>query len=46
MRVSMTEVYREWINDLKDRTGRARIQMRVVTAIRASIAISPTAYWN
>src|SRR5690242_5995529 len=29
MRVSMTEVYREWINDLKDRAGRARIQMRV-----------------
>ena len=29
MRVSMTEVYRDWINDLKDRTGRARIQMRV-----------------
>lgn len=29
MRVSMTEVYRDWINGLKDRTGRARIQMRV-----------------
>lgn len=29
MRVSMTEVYRDWINDLKDRSGRARIQMRV-----------------
>jgi putative addiction module killer protein len=29
MRVSMTEVYRDWINDLKDRIGRARIQMRV-----------------
>ena len=29
MRVSMTEVYRDWINDLKDRAGRARIQMRV-----------------
>jgi putative addiction module killer protein len=29
MRVSMTEVYRDWINDLKDRAARARIQMRV-----------------
>jgi len=25
----MTEVYRDWINSLKDRTARARIQMRV-----------------
>ncbi|HEX2609764.1 MAG TPA: type II toxin-antitoxin system RelE/ParE family toxin [Gemmatimonadales bacterium] len=25
----MTEVYRDWINALKDRVGRARIQMRV-----------------
>ena len=29
MRVEMTEVYREWINSLKDRVGRARIQVRV-----------------
>ena len=29
MRVSMTEVYRHWINELKDRAGRARIQVRV-----------------
>ncbi|MHB1144385.1 MAG: type II toxin-antitoxin system RelE/ParE family toxin [Thiobacillus sp.] len=29
MRVSMTEVYRDWVNELKDRTGRARIQVRV-----------------
>lgn len=29
MRVSMTEVYRDWIDGLKDRAGRARIQMRV-----------------
>lgn len=29
MRVSMTEVYRDWINDLKDRADRARIQMHV-----------------
>ena len=28
MRVLMTEVYRDWINSLKDRTGRARIQVR------------------
>jgi putative addiction module killer protein len=29
MRVRMTEVYRDWINALKDRVGRARIQVRV-----------------
>jgi putative addiction module killer protein len=25
----MTEVYRDWINSLRDRAGRARIQVRV-----------------
>lgn len=29
MRVLMTEVYRDWIDALKDRTGRARIQVRI-----------------
>ncbi len=29
MRVQMTEVYRDWINSLGDRAGRARIQVRV-----------------
>lgn len=29
MRVQMTEVYLDWINALKDRAGRARIQVRV-----------------
>jgi len=29
MRVLMTEIYRDWINALKDRAGRARIQVRV-----------------
>lgn len=29
MRVEQTEMYREWINALKDRMGRARIQVRV-----------------
>ena len=29
MRVQMTEVYRDWINALKDQAGRARIQVRV-----------------
>ena len=29
MRVRMTEIYLEWINGLKDRAGRARIQVRV-----------------
>ena len=29
MRVEMTEVYREWIDGLKDRAGRAHVQARV-----------------
>jgi putative addiction module killer protein len=29
MRVEQTEFYRDWINALKDRTGRARVQVRV-----------------
>ena len=29
MHVQMTELYRDWINSLKDRSGRARIQVRV-----------------
>lgn len=29
MRVRMTEVYRDWIDALKDREGRARIQVRI-----------------
>lgn len=29
MRVRMTEVYRDWINDLEDYAARARIQVRV-----------------
>jgi len=29
MRVEETETYREWINALKDRAGRARVQVRV-----------------
>lgn len=29
MRVQMTETYRDWINALRDRTIRARIQVRV-----------------
>ena len=29
MRVEETEAYREWINALKDRVGRARVQVRV-----------------
>lgn len=29
MHVQITEIYRNWINSLKDRTGRARIQVRV-----------------
>lgn len=29
MRVQTTEIYRDWINNLKDRVARARIQVRV-----------------
>lgn len=29
MRVRVTEVYLDWINGLRDRSGRARIQVRV-----------------
>ncbi len=29
MRIEETEMYREWINALRDRAGRARIQVRV-----------------
>jgi putative addiction module killer protein len=29
VRLEMTEVYREWIDGLEDRAGRARVQMRV-----------------
>ncbi|MFO7543265.1 MAG: hypothetical protein R6W97_10755 [Thiobacillus sp.] len=29
MHVQMTEVYLDWISTLKDRVGRARIQVRV-----------------
>ena len=29
MRVEQTEVYRDWIDALKDRSGRVRIQVRV-----------------
>jgi putative addiction module killer protein len=29
MRAQMTEVYRNWINSLKDHSGRARVQVRV-----------------
>jgi putative addiction module killer protein len=29
MRIQITEVYRDWINGLKDRATRARIQVRV-----------------
>ena len=29
MRIRTTEVYRDWINELRDRAARARIQVRV-----------------
>lgn len=49
IRIEETEVYREWINTLLDRAGRARIQVPTViridwfTAIRVTIATSPKA---
>ena len=49
MRIEEIEVYREWINTLRDGAGRARIQVPTViridwlTAIRAIIATSPKA---
>jgi len=36
MRVKMTEVYRDWINSLKDLAGRARIQVRVERLIHGN----------
>jgi len=29
MQIQMTETYRDWINSLKDRVARARIQVRI-----------------
>jgi putative addiction module killer protein len=36
MRVDETVIYREWINSLKDRTSRARIQVRVDRLIHSN----------
>lgn len=36
MRVEKTDVYREWIDALKDRTGRARILVRVDRLIQGN----------
>jgi putative addiction module killer protein len=36
MRVEQTEVYRDWINGLKDRAARARIQVRVERLIHGN----------
>ncbi len=48
MLVRTTEVYRDWINALKDRAGRARIQAvstawrtETLGSIEASLAASP-----
>ena len=37
MHVQTTEIYRDWINGLKDRVGRARIQMRVDRLVQGVI---------
>lgn len=29
MHIRMTDIYRDWINSLEDRTGRAHIQVRI-----------------
>lgn len=47
MQITMTERYRDWIDDLKDGVGRARIQMRMTAwhiATPGSIAILRVAY--
>lgn len=36
MRVEETEIYREWINSLRDYVGRARIQVRVDRLVHAN----------
>lgn len=36
MRVLMTEVYRDWIAELKDRAARARIQVRIDRLVHAT----------
>ena len=36
MRVEKTEIYREWIDALKDRAGRARILVRVERLIQGN----------
>lgn len=36
MRVEKTDIYREWIDTLKDRTGRARILVRVDRLIQGN----------
>jgi putative addiction module killer protein len=36
MLVKTTEVYRDWINSLRDRAGRARIQVRVDRLVRGN----------
>jgi hypothetical protein len=36
MRVQMTEVYRGWINSLKDRSGHARVQVRKASILLAN----------
>lgn len=49
MCIEETEVYREWINALRDRAGRPRIQVLCLiridwfTAIRATTVTSPKA---
>ena len=37
MRVQMTEVYRNWINSLKDHSGRARVQVRVDRLVNGNL---------
>ena len=39
MRVDQTEAYLDWINTLKDRAGRARIQVRVDRLIHGNPGI-------
>jgi len=36
MRVQMTEIYRDWINSLKDLAGRARVDVDVHPSVRSA----------
>ncbi len=42
MQALMTEIYLTWINELKDRVGRARIQVRVDRLVHGNPGVHRT----